>query len=566
MKATFLAVALLLSGGILAARAQYPFIQDSLTRGLWHLNEETGSVVHDSSMYHNDGTAVGTTIVEGPFGRARWFNGNGDYISIPSDSSMNLGDAGFMLDAWFKTTQASGVMVRRGLAPVPGYDLMILDGHVVGEVGANVDPGSTDPLLHAVSTRTYNDNLWHHARLVRDRSVLQVLLYVDDTLAAAPIADNLLTPIVTDHALMIGRWDNYDYPQYFNGAIAEVRLWSPYALRHSAARIQVARTKLDFGNVLLGEATVLPFTITNAGFGDTLKIDSIVSSLTDVVTSVATGQLAPGETRTLSVTYQPVTSGRDSGTISLYSNDQASPVIRVSVTGRGIMLSQRPTIDGVSLDPSSSTMARIVWFRSANDTADAEDPVIQYSVWGRNSQSNAPLAVEPQPVQVLDDGTLDAPWQFLAAIPAVGFDRYALNVTHPYSSWSSGYWNECVVAAQTVNHKTFLSIPDTLAPSSLISAIAVHPPSTPQDFDLSQNYPNPFNPKTGIRVQLSGDREMRLIVYDLLGREVAVLANGRYVAGEHTFTFDGSTLPSGTYFYRLTAGKDSAVRKMVLTK
>ncbi len=88
----------------------------------------------------------------------------------------------------------------------------------------------------------------------------------------------------------------------------------------------------------------------------------------------------------------------------------------------------------------------------------------------------------------------------------------------------------------------------------------------PNEFRLEQNWPNPFNPNTGIRVQLSGDREMRLVVYDLLGREVAVLANGRYVAGVHTFTFDGSNLASGVYICHLTAGNFNAVRKMVLAK
>ncbi len=98
------------------------------------------------------------------------------------------------------------------------------------------------------------------------------------------------------------------------------------------------------------------------------------------------------------------------------------------------------------------------------------------------------------------------------------------------------------------------------------SAAPPSDPAVPPLFTLEQNYPNPFNPTTGIRVQLSGDREMRLVVYDLLGREVAVLANGRYVAGEHTFTFDGSNVSSGVYFYRLTAGDYTAVRKMILTK
>ncbi len=87
-----------------------------------------------------------------------------------------------------------------------------------------------------------------------------------------------------------------------------------------------------------------------------------------------------------------------------------------------------------------------------------------------------------------------------------------------------------------------------------------------REFVLEQNYPNPFNPTTGIRVQVSGDRDIRLVVYDLLGRQIAVLANGRYSAGEHSFTFDGTNLASGVYFYRLTAGTYTATKAMVLTK
>jgi beta-galactosidase len=88
----------------------------------------------------------------------------------------------------------------------------------------------------------------------------------------------------------------------------------------------------------------------------------------------------------------------------------------------------------------------------------------------------------------------------------------------------------------------------------------------PLTFMLEQNYPNPFNPRTVISGQWTTDSRVRLAVYDLLGREVAVLANGRYPAGKHTFTFDGTNLASGVYFYRLTAGANSAARKMLLVR
>jgi hypothetical protein len=85
-------------------------------------------------------------------------------------------------------------------------------------------------------------------------------------------------------------------------------------------------------------------------------------------------------------------------------------------------------------------------------------------------------------------------------------------------------------------------------------------------FALFQNYPNPFNPTTVIRGEWAEDSQIRLVVYDLLGRTVARVADGRYPAGNYSFTFDGSRLSSGMYFYRLTAGRNSATKSMVVIK
>ncbi len=85
-------------------------------------------------------------------------------------------------------------------------------------------------------------------------------------------------------------------------------------------------------------------------------------------------------------------------------------------------------------------------------------------------------------------------------------------------------------------------------------------------FGLEQNYPNPFNPKTVIWGQWTVNSDVRLVVYDALGRQVATLANSRFPAGRYSFGFDGANLASGVYFYRLTAGAFSAVRKMHLVR
>ncbi len=90
--------------------------------------------------------------------------------------------------------------------------------------------------------------------------------------------------------------------------------------------------------------------------------------------------------------------------------------------------------------------------------------------------------------------------------------------------------------------------------------------SVPQAFALHQNFPNPFNPTTQIKVDVPVDGEVTLSVFDLRGRTVALLHRGYLSAGQHTFTFSGANLSSGTYFYRLTAPGFQAVRKMLLLK
>ncbi|MBK6909424.1 MAG: VCBS repeat-containing protein [bacterium] len=91
-------------------------------------------------------------------------------------------------------------------------------------------------------------------------------------------------------------------------------------------------------------------------------------------------------------------------------------------------------------------------------------------------------------------------------------------------------------------------------------------PVVPVNYELSANYPNPFNPTTQIRFGLPEANFVRLTVYDVTGREVARLAEADFGAGYHVVNFDGTTLGSGVYFYRLEAGDFIASRKMVLMK
>lgn len=89
---------------------------------------------------------------------------------------------------------------------------------------------------------------------------------------------------------------------------------------------------------------------------------------------------------------------------------------------------------------------------------------------------------------------------------------------------------------------------------------------TPSSFSLSQNYPNPFNPTTNIKFALPKGGLVKLVVFDVMGREVAVLVNKDMNAGSYTADFDASNLSTGVYFYKLTTGDFSDTKKMMLIK
>lgn len=93
----------------------------------------------------------------------------------------------------------------------------------------------------------------------------------------------------------------------------------------------------------------------------------------------------------------------------------------------------------------------------------------------------------------------------------------------------------------------------------------------PAEYSMSQNYPNPFNPATNIKFEIPSNvkgemSNVKLIVYDLTGRTVATLVNESLSAGRYEVAFNGAAFSSGMYFYKITAGSYSVVRKMILIK
>ena len=88
----------------------------------------------------------------------------------------------------------------------------------------------------------------------------------------------------------------------------------------------------------------------------------------------------------------------------------------------------------------------------------------------------------------------------------------------------------------------------------------------PEKFSLGQNYPNPFNPVTHFEIRIADLELVKLVVYDISGKEVSTVLNDRLNPGTYDIEFNGSNLASGMYFYTLIAGKYIETKKMILVK
>jgi len=96
--------------------------------------------------------------------------------------------------------------------------------------------------------------------------------------------------------------------------------------------------------------------------------------------------------------------------------------------------------------------------------------------------------------------------------------------------------------------------------------VGIQHAEVPLKYELSQNYPNPFNSTSNLKFEIANLGNVRIIVYDIMGREVQTLVNERLQPGTYETTFEGSMLNSGVYFYKLSVGDFTETKKMLLVK
>ncbi|MCF7802947.1 MAG: T9SS type A sorting domain-containing protein [Candidatus Marinimicrobia bacterium] len=199
----------------------------------------------------------------------------------------------------------------------------------------------------------------------------------------------------------------------------------------------------------------------------------------------------------------------------------------------------------------------------------------QYSRFIRPGYIRVNASVEPRAQVYVSAYTTDS----TIVIVAINTGDSSQEQTFTLDGGSASYFSRYVTSERknaeqvtdiTVSGGSFTATLDKESVTTFVSEDRVtgvtESSKVPKTFHLSQNYPNPFNPETTIEFMLNQDRDVTLVVYNSLGRQVAQLANGKYSAGQHKVTFHAFDLPSGIYFYKMMAGGHTQMKKLVLLK
>ncbi|MFH1525179.1 MAG: lamin tail domain-containing protein, partial [Bacteroidota bacterium] len=207
---------------------------------------------------------------------------------------------------------------------------------------------------------------------------------------------------------------------------------------------------------------------------------------------------------------------------------------------------------------------------------------------GKNNENNSPLPVTLTSFTAeMEDGKVLLNWETATELNNYGFsvERNSVSLNNDWTEIGfvpgSGNSNspkqysladenppsaELKYRLKQIDFNGKFEYYDLIAEVDATIPTSVDEGSLPTDYALFQNYPNPFNPRTVIKFQVPSSKFVKLQVYDMLGREIQTLVDEYKPQGVYEVSFDASSLTSGLYFYKLTAGNFVQTKKLVLLK
>mgnify|MGYP002624385661 CR=1 FL=1 len=159
----------------------------------------------------------------------------------------------------------------------------------------------------------------------------------------------------------------------------------------------------------------------------------------------------------------------------------------------------------------------------------------------------------------IDSGGFYVVWTMNGETIAIGEDIGTPISNRSYEGFGNTYSPYRNGAIQDPMIRATVNLPPTVGVQNTSSNV-------PDRYSISQNYPNPFNPTTKIDFAIPKNGLVKIAIYDILGREITKLVNSNLTAGTYSVDFDGASLNSGIYFYRIEADGFVATKKMLLIK
>jgi hypothetical protein len=476
------------------------------------MNDSTGSTVHDSGDSSHTGTAVGTTIVEGRFGKARWFSNQPSYIDL-GPQLFGYVPPYISIETWIKIyawPADQGNIFYDGA-----------DGEI--EIGTASDSSvyfsvHTNAGWYQIKKRNLGLDRWYHICATLDNTSHLQSLYVNGVLENRTTISGQPVPVPGPYRPTIGSYTTGSYFYGFLGVIDEVRLSgnvrSPqeFDLQLPPKNLVAQQTgfgiNLNWGNGG-GRAPLLKYRIYRGK--DSIDVAILDSTRAPSYTDI---NLTDG------VTYFYRIAAVDT------TGFEGAPSVADSLTFHalpGKVLLIFPANGSTVV----SSVAPFVWLRAIGQVDRYWFELATDSLFTSKSIDST-LTDTATVVQNLSNGQF---WWKVRARSLAGWGAFS----------QTGRFKIVILSAQ-------------------------NPVQLPSQFSLFQNYPNPFNPFTTIGYELPKRSQVNLTVFNTLGQAVAVLVNENQGPGYYEVRFDGSNLASGVYFYRLRTGDIELTKRLNLLR
>ena len=359
---------------------------------------------------------------------------------------------------------------------------------------------------------------------------------------------------------------------------------------------------LDFGTIDLYSSKLDSVRVTNPGAGGLNIISVISDNPAEFSVSPSSGSIDPFGETTFHVTFTPAGLGLRSGNIVFVHDGISSPdTLHVVGAAPGVYASMRNGWNLVSIPVIVSDYRKDTLFRTSVSSAFAYEGSYELKDTLSNrigywlnfgSAQNVPVAglsITEDTIDVVEGWNLIGSISLPVATTTISSIDSGM-VTSEYFGYNGiyfhadtiqpgkGYWVKVDSAGKLIlsgsppaeraaSNRIRIVSTNELPPPPLPEAENSNPnPRTPNRFILEQNYPNPFNPLTVIRYSLPVTGHVTLKIYNVLGQEVAVLIDEIQDAGYKSVEWDASGVPSGLYFYRITAGNYTTTQKTILMK